>query len=486
MKRKNYHYVVAFLLLFPQSILSQSQVLDDESKYIIVEGDVVDSVKMKSILEEKRVKVNQTLNNLSNYMADLEQLIAIGKVNGKITDEKLYNQAIEVFDAYIRLKDKIKANKNNNQWRNANIRLIEEAERLQYAEGYFNVTLKTNEEKVEKMLKKQKMSELFVPYLEQVLINAKKVAQSTERLGMELSPGETPYKKGLKKILNPYNRNYWYVNDKSYLDTLDFKMQLGQWEWWKNEKGEETYTAYPRSMHYYIYKSHPEYRVIGDKVFNADGKLICQTNLLRGDKEIISHLKEELLKAIYINDFKSNKYDILKASAKTQEEVKNFLGLPFKSSVDAKTAKKNEKIVNDYFTTKADEIKVSNGSWQQRARARARANNAENKMGALLFSAMADKDFNAAYNYKNQLEKDHQYDLYEVYKITRVNNTSFKVIFMNKQNKSSYSGLVSLKQTGKFQWEYDYKLIPNEQSIEINISDYPKTTMYNLNGKIIH
>ena len=178
-----------------------------------------------------------------------------------------------------------------------------------------------------------------------------------------------------------------------------------------------------------------------------------------------------MLKEIYIQDYKSNKYDILKAPAKTQEDVKNILGLPFKSSVDAKTAKKNQKIVNDYFQTQAEEIMVLNGNWQQRARARARANKAENKMGALLLNAMFDSNLNSAYSFKNKLEEDHRYDLYNIYKISRVSNTSFKVVFMDNRNQSSYTGLVTIYPNGPYKWKYSYKLVPNEETIIINSED---------------
>ena len=244
-------------------------------------------------------------------------------------------------------------------------------------------------------------------------------------------------------------------------------MQLFGWEWWIKEKSEEMYTTVPFSFRYRRYKSHPDYRIIQDKVFNKNGDLICQTNLLRSDEDIIRGLKEKILNTIYILDYKSNKYDILKAPARTQEAVRNMLGLPFKSSVDAKTAKKNQKIVNDYFKTQLDEVMVSNGNWQQRANARARANNAESKMGALLLSGLFDKNFNAALSFKQKLEEDHKNDLYSIYKISRVNNTSFKVIFMNNKNETSYTGLVTIHQKGPYAWSYSYKLIPNEEKIVI-------------------
>lgn len=472
MKKFYFKYVIALLfLLLPQFILAQ--VIDEDSKYIIVEGDVVDSVKLQQLTNKKRDDYVISLQENSVKLSKIKQLIEIGKENGKITDEELFVQALRIYDEYLSFKKLIEVKSRDRQWNLKNKPLINATIKLQNVEGELNILANTNEQKVEKMLKKRKINKLFVPYLEALYSKTQEDSEILKNVGIELSPDEIPYKKGTKKILNPYNRNYCYVNNYSYLDSLDLKAQIKDWEWWSNEKSEKTYTAYPRSMYYYIYKSHPEYRVIQDVIFNADGNIVCQVGLIRSDRNVIDILKEELLKSIYIKDYKSNKYDILKASAKTQENVKLMLGLPYKSFVDKKTAAKNQKIIKDAFRTRA-EADLKNGTYEQRAKAKRDAEKAERKFGMLLFDQLADNDFNAANNFKNQLEKDHKDDLYRIYKITRVNNTSFKVAFMNKDNKSSYTGLVTVKQTGKFQYDYEYKLIPNDQTVEVNPSDYPK------------
>lgn len=474
--------MTALINIFPAS----SQKIDDRSIYIYEEGDVVDTAKLEIIKAERiqllKQKNAERLELLSKENIILAKLITISADNGKASDDMLYDYAIKIFYEYERLKKNVNSSNIKINISNEKLEAIKFLAKQDNSIRASDILLsaiseqpstRTYEDKVRKMLKKKKISELFLPYLLAEYSDQKNemTSLSTEEPKPVIREEEIPYKKGLIKKKNPYNRNYCYIHDRNRLDDIDLKMQLVGWEWWYTKNYEEVYTTAPFTFTYRQYKSHPEYRVIGDKVFNNKGNLICQTNLLREDNDIIRGLKEHMLKEIYIQDYKSNKYDILKAPAKTQEDVKNILGLPFKSSVDAKTAKKNQKIVNDYFQTQAEEVMVSNGNWQQRARARARANKAENKMGALLLNAMFDSNLNSAYSFKNKLEEDHRYDLYNIYKISRVSNTSFKVVFMDNRNQSSYTGLVTIYPNGPYKWKYSYKLVPNEETIIINSED---------------
>jgi len=474
--------MTALINIFPAS----SQKIDDRSIYIYEEGDVVDTAKLEIIKAERiqllKQKNAERLELLSKENIILAKLITISAENGKASDDMLYDYAIKVFYEYERLKKNVNSSNKRIDISNEKLEAIKFLAKQDNSIRASDILLsaiseqpstRTYEDKVRKMLKKKKISELFLPYLLAEYSDQKKemTSLSTEEPKPVIREEEIPYKKGLIKKKNPYNRNYCYIHDRNRLDDIDLKMQLVGWEWWYTKNYEEVYTTAPFTFTYRQYKSHPEYRVIGDKVFNNKGNLICQTNLLREDNDIIRGLKEQMLKEIYIQDYKSNKYDILKAPVKTQEDVKNILGLPFKSSVDAKTAKKNQKIVNDYFQTQAEEVMASNGNWQQRARARARANKAENKMGALLLNAMFDSNLNSAYSFKNKLEEDHRYDLYNIYKISRVSNTSFKVVFMDNRNQSSYTGLVTIYSNGPYKWKYSYKLVPNEETIIINSED---------------
>lgn len=473
-------YVILACLLI--SYPASSQTIDDRSIYIYEEGYVVDTAKFEAIKAEKmqllKQKNAERLERLSKENIILAKLITISADNGKVTDDILYDYAIKMFYEYERWKKNISSSTISNEKLEAIKFLAKQDNSIRASDILLSAiseqpSTRTYEDKVRKMLKKKKISELFLPYLLAEYSDQKNemTSLSTEEPKPVIREEEIPYKKGLIKKKNPYNRNYCYIHDRNRLDDIDLKMQLVGWEWWYTNNYEEAYTAAPFTFRYRQYDSHPEYRVIGDKVFNNKGSLICQTNLLRSDDDIIRDLKEQMLKEIYIQDYRSNKYDILKAPSKTQEDVKNILGLPFKSSVDAKTAKKNQKIVNDYFKTQAEEVMVSNGSWQQRARARARANNAKNKMGVLFLDAMFDPNLNSAYSFKNKLEEDHRYDLYNIYKISRVNNTSFKVVFLNKKNKSSYTGLVTIHQNGPYKWKYSYKLVPNEETIVVDSED---------------
>ena len=64
-------------------------------------------------------------------------------------------------------------------------------------------------------------------------------------------------------------------------------------------------------------------------------------------------------------------------------------------------------------------------------------------------------------NFMTQLEKDHKNDLQTIYEISRTDNTSFKVVFMNDKGQKTYTGLVKIKQKDLFQCEYLYQLLSN-------------------------
>lgn len=459
-KMNSYLKGILLLSCFMNAAPVLSQEIDDNTMYIYVEADVIDTIKLEAIKAEKVRVFHQEKNEknelLKKQKAMTAQLIALGRENGKIKDEDLYDYASNVFEDYKEVKQAIISHHYET-----------------YYTSKVDAAKELPEDKVMKMFKKKKVSKLFVPYLSALLDEQTTIINNlaSEEPDLSIDPQDIPYKKGMKRILNPNNRAYRYCHNTSNLDDLDMTMQIKGWEWLRTEESEEIYTMAPFTMRYKKYNSHPQYRVFDDKVFDNDGNLVCLLYLLRSNNNIIDLLREAMLKDIYIADYKANKYDILNAPASTQEDVKNMLGLPFKPSVDAKTAKKNRKIINDYFTTQANEIKVAAGSREQRARAKRKADEARGKMGEMLFGALInvsfDSNYKTAYTFIQKIEEDHKNDLNKIWKISRVSPTSFKVAFM-KGRKLTYTGLVTINQTKPYSWQFTFKLIPNEEEINEN------------------
>ena len=100
------------------------------------------------------------------------------------------------------------------------------------------------------------------------------------------------------------------------------------WEWIYKEESEEVFEAYPLRLSYNKYKSHPQYRVIGEEVYNGKGQLVRVVNIFDSNQRPISQrVTDELLQQTYINDYKTNKYNFKKENQNAQNYVKQELKL---------------------------------------------------------------------------------------------------------------------------------------------------------------
>lgn len=80
-------------------------------------------------------------------------------------------------------------------------------------------------------------------------------------------------------------------------------------------------------------------------------------------------------------------------------------------------------------------------------------------------------------NYLNQLKKDHEADFGYIYRIKRISNTSFQVIYLNSKTlKPSYCATITYR-TGKkrFTCDYSTKLvqIPSDVPVVKSNLDFP-------------
>jgi hypothetical protein len=100
------------------------------------------------------------------------------------------------------------------------------------------------------------------------------------------------------------------------------------WEWIDREESEDVFEAYPLRLSYNKYKSHPQYRVIGNEIYNGKGQLVRVVNIFDSNQRPISQrVTDELLRQTYINDYKTNKYNFKKENQKAQNYVKQELKL---------------------------------------------------------------------------------------------------------------------------------------------------------------
>ena len=187
------------------------------------------------------------------------------------------------------------------------------------------------------------------------------------------------------------------------------------WEWIDKEECEDVFEAYPLRSSYNKYKSHPQYRVIGDEVYNGKGQLVRVVNIFDSNRRTISQrVTDELLRQTYINDYKTNKYNFKKENQNAQNYVKQELKL----------------------------ITTSRFYWS--------------KEGV---------------RYLQQLNLDHIHDFDILLKIERLNDTSFKLIFGDVKGNSVSTWKVAYLPNGQFKSKIIVTRLPLEK-IKVRIRVY--------------
>ena len=186
------------------------------------------------------------------------------------------------------------------------------------------------------------------------------------------------------------------------------------WEWIGKEESEDVFEAYPLRLSYNKYKSHPQYRVIGEEVYNEKGQLVRVVDIFDYNRRPISQrVTDELLRQTYINDYKTNKY--------------NF--------------KKENQIAQNYVK-KLKLITSSRFYWS--------------KEGVV---------------YLQQLELDHTHDFDILLKIERLNDTSFKLIYGDVKGNSVSTWKVAYLSNGQYKSKIIATCLPLEK-IKVRIRVY--------------
>ena len=187
------------------------------------------------------------------------------------------------------------------------------------------------------------------------------------------------------------------------------------WEWIDKEESEDVFEAYPLRLSYNKYKSHPQYRVIGNIVYNGKGQIVRVINIFDSSQRSISQrVTDELLRQTYINDYKTNKYNFKKENQNAQNYVKQELKL----------------------------ITTSRFYWS--------------KEGV---------------GYIQQLKLDHADDFDILLKIERLNDTSFKLIFGDVKGNSVSTWKVAYLPNGQYKSKIIATRLPLEK-IKVRMKVY--------------
>jgi len=212
-----------------------------------------------------------------------------------------------------------------------------------------------------------------------------------------LAGNDIPYKTIVATERNPFYRGYNY-NNSDYLDSLDKRQQIKEWEFLYTDNREPHYDSYPYRVNYYVYSNAPQYKVkFNDSeeitnVYDKNGRLVYVPMLMRNYSDL-----KNIKRMVYLKDFQNNKYGIKSQSARTLEHLKQTL-------------------------YKVDGLNLCYNNW--------------------FFDSKA-KD------YIEQLETDHSEEFGYVYMIERISNVSFRVVYIHELTlKPSHCAIISYK-TGK-------------------------------------
>lgn len=298
--------------------------------------------------------------------------------------------------------------------------------------------------------------------------NSKKFNMSSAGYGREyiedLDYEDIPfYPVALLKVENPHHRNALYrsfrddenltVDKKVWeLNEIDVEEQSKGFEWVSSSKYVEKRQDYPISVRYLEFEEHPEYRGIrvdglnkASFLFNDQGELQRVTDLGRSrahspemdntypridySSKDDDHMDtfRELWRHVIKIAYDANKYNIKSKGEKTQKCIKAYITPPglTKTGEDAGKAMGAAMFADIYYGKESDVAKRANRD-----------------AAILLLSALHENSDVDADNWMAQIRQDNIKDFEMPYEIKRVDNTTFDVIYVDKNLKPKWKLIV--------------------------------------------
>ena len=238
------------------------------------------------------------------------------------------------------------------------------------------------------------------------------ISSSVQSFGQDVVPRQAPID-NMSSIEDSMKN---YKDDNPEITKIPIIIDSTEgWEWIGKEESEDVFEAYPLRLSYNKYKSHPQYRVMGEEVYKRKAQLVRVVDIFDSDQRSISQrVTDELLRQTYINDYKTNKYNFKKENQIAQNYVKKELKL----------------------------ITSSRFYWS--------------KEGV---------------GYLQQLELDHTHDFDILLKIERLNDTSFKLIYGDVKGNSVSTWKVAYLSNGQYKSKIIATRLPLEK-IKVRIRVY--------------
>ena len=229
-------------------------------------------------------------------------------------------------------------------------------------------------------------------------------------------------------------------------DSLYLIRAAQTWEWLHDKKGkwETIDRSYPKEEHYQVNSLFPQYQVIDQNAY-LNGKLVgvchpAKNNKNNSEKERCFRI--DVMTFLCQQDFLNNKYEIQKESPKTQEYIKQKLGLK-------KQLEPTDSPVYKEMIANASKLRIAQERLRKGEIDLNTYNRIKTKLGAkftgTVYQEMADSnspEINAGKRYLEQLRTDNK-SLIGEYTIQRIDGTNFTYQFRNNEGKKTFSVKVS-------------------------------------------
>lgn len=331
---------------------------------------------------------------------------------------------------------------------------------------------------IEKKLAKGKLSKKAKPYINEVCknIEKRKVKIQEEISALEHIKDKEGVVKCMKSIfpdkkikenmisikdtiINLSWRPAIYLNSSSkHVVSHDEKEIVKGWEWAMSENNKEMSEQFPTPVSYYFSNSYPEFRILkprfGDNenwiIYNKKGELMAVANFRLDEMPSDSKFEKIMLAHAY----KNNDLNIQSYSDHTKHYVKVQSGL---EALTAKEKKAQERgasaLANAYLSSMKANMAYGKNSRKAKA--------VERKSAAQAFGAMfSNSNFydELGSRWIDEVKGKYKSSTRHPYKTMRIDNTTFKSVYVNKEGKGLFEIITKFEPDGPYKSKKQYTI----------------------------
>lgn len=422
-------------------------------KRVVCHYEVNDTSAMMKHIEDAKAVNKHKKDSIESCISLLKQIQASKKTKIETEEEKIVFKKV-----YELNRGRIKNEKNKNSIGGSLLKsmvgrdmgnMIDRAKNI--SDVYDKIAINLDKGKADKVLLDYIAPTINAYEKELTEIETEDRKLTSEIENFEIN-GTCQFKKTItNEIENPLYGAYIINSHEIY------KKEEG-WEWTEYNKLKIVEKQYPEKVKYGVSDEHPEYAVVANGLFDLNGKLLkaIRTKVFT-DLPYISEYINPIMYAVCAIDYKNNKYNIKKEPEATQKWIRLCLEL--------EKPKMRESVSNNLTSSLANAAPALGRTQKQQKALDKKAGQA---MAEAIFSRFEDFD-EKGNKYVKQLQSDHKDDFYSAYSIERIEDCSFKVIFINSKGESTYAAKITYVQTTPFDYAIKTSFIGPDHSVKVKV-----------------